>query len=395
MLLTIIYGVNYNLFTSQNLLGELSSLIDPNTVLLVVGVMILAETVARTGLFEFTALSIAKIINSDFRYISLSFILLTILFSTFLSNITSMIIIGALTISIAKEFNVDPTNIILAEAVTTNIGGLILLISSIPNLIVASYEHIGFIEFVSFSFPLALVLSIVSVPFFYKKFQQYDKIKHSIEIDPWAVVKDKRSFYRAIIVFLGVILGFIFVDYIKIPIGIISISGAIAMLVLGGQEPESIYSEIDWGTVFFLMSFYIIIGGLEKSGVLNIFSKEIGVILELNPAAASVLNIWICGVSSSLVDNIPITLTLLPVMDYISGLLGISSKILSWGIIFGANLGGNLTPIGSPSNIIALGILKKSGRDVSWGKWFDFCLPIVLLQLVLSSIYVLLVSVVS
>jgi Na+/H+ antiporter NhaD/arsenite permease-like protein len=356
--------------------------------------MILAEAVARTGLFEFTALSIAKIFGGDFHRIIISFLLLTVIFSTFLSNITSMIIIGAITISITRQFEIDPTEIILAEALMTNVGGLVLLISSIPNLIVATHVHIGFTEFFRTSFPLAVLISLVTIPILYKKLQPYCNIEHKIEVDPWAVVRDRGLFYRAIFVFICVILGFIFVDFLNVPIGLISISGAIAMLVLGGQEPESIYSEVDWGTVFFLISFYIIIGGLEKSDVLKIFSEEVGYLLSFRPDLASILNIWVCGLSSSLVDNIPITMTLLPVMDIISGLIGVSVKSLSWGIIFGANLGGNLTPIGSPSNIIALGILKKMGNNVSWNKWIGFCAPIVMVQLFLASMYVVFLLVV-
>ena len=395
VLLTIVYGVIYGLFSSQNLLHELASLIDPNTVLLVVGVMILAEAVARTGLFEFAALSIAKIIGGDFRRISLSFILLTVVFSTFLSNITSMIIIGALTISLAKQFEVDPTDIILSEAVMTNVGGLILLISSIPNLIVSAHTQIGFTEFFKTSFPLAVLISLVTIPIIYRKIFHYCTIEHEIDVDPWTVVDDRGLFYRAVFVFMCVILGFIFVDYLKIPIGLISIGGAIAMLVLGGQEPESIYSEVDWGTVFFLISFYIIVGGLEKSEVLNIFSENVAHLLSFRPDLASVLNIWVCGLSSAFVDNIPITMTLIPVMEIISGIIGVSVKSLSWGIIYGANLGGNLTPIGSPSNIIALGILKKEGKNVGWNKWFEYCLPLVLMQLFIATAYVVFLSVIS
>ncbi len=389
VLLIIVYGVTYDLFHFENLLHELMLLIDPNTILLVVGVMILAEAIARTGLFEFTALSIARVVGGDFRRISLSFMLLTIIFSAFLSNITSMIIMGALTISLAKQYGVDPTDIILSEAIMTNVGGLILLISSIPNLIVAAHTQIGFLEFFKTSFPLAILISLVTIPIIYRKIFDYCTFEHKLDVDPWSVVGDRGLFYRAIFVFMCVILGFIFVDYLNIPIGLISIGGAIAMLVLGGQEPESIYSEVDWGTVFFLISFYIIIGGLEKSDVLNIFSREVANLLSLRPDLASVLNIWVCAISSGLVDNIPITMTLIPVMENISGIIGIPVKSLSWGIIFGANLGGNLTPIGSPSNIIALGILKKEGKLIGWGKWFEFCFPLVVMQLLLASIYTL------
>ena len=395
VLLTIVYGLRYDLFLFDNLLHELMLLIDPNTILLVVGVMILAEAVARTGLFEFTALSIAKVVGGTFRRISISLILLTIIFSAFLSNITSMIIVGALTVSLAKQYGVDPTDLILSEAIMTNVGGLILLISSIPNLIVAAHTQIGFLEFFKTSFPLAVIISLFTIPIIYRRIFDFSTIEHKLDVDPWSVVGDRKLFYRAIFVFMTVILGFIFVDYLNIPIGLISIAGAIAMLVLGGQEPESIYSEVDWGTVFFLISFYIIIGGLEKSGMLSMFSKEVASLLNFRPGLASVLNIWVCGISSGLVDNIPITMTLMPVMEMISEIIGVPVKSLSWGIIFGANLGGNLTPIGSPSNIIALGILKKVGKSIGWNKWFKFCFPIVFMQLFLASIYVVLLSVIS
>jgi Na+/H+ antiporter NhaD/arsenite permease-like protein len=301
---------------------------------------------------------------------------------------------GALTISIAKNYKVDPTEIVLFEAIVTDVGGLVLLISSIPNLIVASHVQIGFIEFIRICLPLAIILTIVSIPIINRKIKTETSIENIVEIEPWSVVENKNLFYRATLVFTSVIVLFIFSDFLNIPIGLIAIGGAVAMLVLGGQEPESIYSDIDWGTIFFLLSFYIIVGGLEKSGVLTNFSQSISSLLSIYPNFASVLNIWICGISSALVDNIPMTLTLIPVMNNISTIINVPLKTLSWGIVFGANLGGNLTPIGSPSNIIALGILKKEGSVCDWNKWFKSCAPLVLLHLVIASVYVFVLSVI-
>jgi Na+/H+ antiporter NhaD/arsenite permease-like protein len=394
--LTILFGLEYNLFTSQNILSELIGFIDFNTVLLVLGIMILAEAVARTGFFEFIGLRIAKTVGGGFRRVSIAFIVLTILFSAVLSNITTMIIIGALTVSLAKKFKADPTRTILYETVVSNIGGLLLMISSIPNLIVAAQLHIGFIEFFIISLPLMTILSLVTIFLILRRTKKESSADQDVqvEVDPWSVVENKNLFYRAAIVFVFVIILFIFEDFINIPLGLIAIGGAIAMLVLGGQEPESIFSGVDWGTIFFLASFYVVVGGLVKSGVLAAFANEVVQILSFNPAMASLLNIWVCGVSSSIIDNIPMTLTLIPVTEQISAVTGFSLKILGWGIIFGANLGGNLTPIGSASNIIALGILKKEGKSVSWGEWFNRFGPLVLLQLLLATAYVTILSVI-
>lgn len=392
--LTIFFASEYGLFHIQSLWSELVGFIDLDTVLLVIGVMILAESIARSGLFEFLGLSVAKIVGGGFRRISISFMLLTILFSAVLSNITAMIIIGALSVSLAKKFKTDPTDTILYTSVMTNVGGLMFMISSIPNLIVAAQLNFGFIDFVMISMPFAIIISLISLLFLIRKIKNNGSSSEKIDVDPWKVVENKGLFYRAAIIFVVVIIFFIFDDFIKLPLGLIAIGGAIIMLVLGGQEPGSIFSNVDWGTIFFLISFYIIVGGLSRSGVLTAFADNVVQILSFNSALASNLNMWICGLSSSIVDNIPMSLTLIPVMQQVSAVTGFSLNILGWGIVFGANLGGNLTPIGSPSNIIALGILKKEGISIKWGEWFHKCVPIVVLQLLLASLYVTFLSVI-
>jgi Na+/H+ antiporter NhaD/arsenite permease-like protein len=271
-----------------------------------------------------------------------------------------------------------------------------LMISSIPNLIVAAQLKIGFVEFFVISAPLAIILSLVSMLFILYKTKERFPTQEAVQVqfDPWSVVENKNLFYRAATVFFFVIILFILEGFINIPLGLIAIGGAIVMLVLGGKEPESIFSGMDWGTVFFLASFYIVVGGLEKSGALTAFANYMVGILSFNGSIACILNIWISGLSSSVIDNIPMTLTLIPVMEHVSAVTGFSLQILGWGIVFGANLGGNLTPIGSASNIIALGILKKEGKSVGWGEWMRRYVPLVMLQLLISSAYMAFLSVI-
>jgi Na+/H+ antiporter NhaD/arsenite permease-like protein len=387
-LLMIIFGVQYGLFHIEGIWVELVSLIDINTVVLVIGVMILAEALARSGFFEFVGLSLAKTVGGSFHRISLTFITLSILFSALLSNITAMVIIGALTISLAKKYGADPRNTILYEAVVTDVGGLTLMISSIPNLIVASELNIGFIEFALIAIPLTIFVSVASLLLIDRWMRDDDVDESDLEIDPWSVVKNKAVFYRSAAIFLLVIILFIIQGFVNIPLGLIAIVGAIVMLIVGGEDPESIFSDVDWGTVFFLTSFYVIVGGLERSGVLAIFARDVIKVLGFHPGITSVANMWISAVTSSIVDNIPITLTLIPVIKQVSEVTGFSVKVLAWGIVYGANLGGNLTPIGSPSNIIALGILRKEGKIVSWGEWTRKCVPMALMQLLLASAYI-------
>jgi Na+/H+ antiporter NhaD/arsenite permease-like protein len=395
-LLTIIFGLEYGLFTTQNILNEMIGFIDINTVLLVLGVMILAETVSRTGFFEFLGLSIARAVGGGFRRVSLAFIVLTILFSAIISNITAMIIIGALTVSLAKKFGADPTQTLLHETLMANVGGLLFMISSIPNLIVAAHLNIGFIEFFTITGPLTVILSIITLLIISRKMKKSYGTEQEVQIkvDPWSAIENKSLFYRAAAVFVTVVILFIFENSINVPIGLIAIAGAIAMLILGGQEAESIFAGIDWGTIFFLTSFYIVVGGLEQSGVIANVATDIVRILSFNHAITPILNVWVSGIPSAVIDNIPMTLTLIPIMQQVSAATGFSIKILGWAIVFGANLGGALTPIGSASNIVALGILKKQGKIISWGEWFRWFGPVVILQLIIATVYITILSVI-
>ena len=304
---------------------------------------------------------------------------------------------GALTVSLAKKYNADPTDAILHQSIMSNVGGLTLMISSIPNLIVAANFGLNFIEFLQVSLPLTLILIVITMGFLIRETNRSVVVNQDvhIDVDPWSVVENKAMFYRAAIVFVVVILLFVFQGSIGIPLGLIAIGGATAILVLSGQEPESIFAGIDWGTIFFLTSFYIVVGGLDNSGVLGSFANRIVALSRSDPSIAPLLNVWVSGIPSAVVDNIPMTLTLIPIMDQVSAMTGFPLKILGWSIVFGANLGGNLTPIGSASNIIALGILKRNNKTIDWGEWLQRFGLIVLVQLIIATAYIVLLLAMS
>jgi len=386
-LLVIGFGVRYGLFG----MGDIMGFVDVETVILVVGLMILCEALGRSGFFQFLGLSLANAVGGDERKLTIVFVFLAMLFSVVLVNITSMIIIGSLTVSLLRKLKKDPKRMILYEAVVTDVGGLMLMISSTPNIIVASEVNIGFVEFAIVAIPLTLILAVISIILIYRKIEKPTSKEDFSKINPWSVVENRGVFYRSALIFSFVLILFALNDFTKIGLGVVAISGATAMLMLSGKEPESIFASVDWGTIFFLTSFFIVVGGLERSGVISAFAQGISKFLVFNPNLTSVSNVWICGLSSSLIDNIPVTVVLISVMFQLSSITGITLKTLIWGVIFGANLGGNLTPIDS-TNIVALGILKKEGIDVGWGEWLKKYAPIACVHLAIASVYVTLLS---
>jgi len=392
-LLVIAFGLEYGVFSGTHDVVEIVFR-NAETIALIVGSMILCEALGRSGLFQFIGLSLISNIGKSFRWFVAIMLLLTVFLSAFLNNITAMLIIGALTLSLEKKLEVDLSELVVYEAIFTDIGGLMLMISSIPNLIVAGEFEIGFSRFALVCAPLALILTIVSLYIVLKRMKTAAPLRENLEVDPWSAVKDKRVFYRASLIFMLVMIFFVLNDVFHIGLGLIAISGATAMLILSGEDPESVFSDIDWGTIFFLISFYIIVGGMEQSGVLTAFAEDLSMLLLLIPALALFFNIWICGITSAFIDNIPITITIIPVVTHFSQRLGLSLENLAWSVVFGANLGGNLTPIGSPSNIIAIGMLKKKGINIHFHEWFKKYGILPCIHLVLASLYTILLVVI-
>ncbi len=391
-LLVIAFGWEYGVFSPQNAADYVFK--NAETIVLVIGSMILCEALGRSGLFQFIGLSLVSNIGKSIKWFTAIMLLLTVILSAFLNNITAMLIVGALTLSLEKRLGLDLSELIIYEAIFTNIGGLMLMISSIPNLIVAGEFGIGFSSFAAICIPLALLLTVVSIYMVIKRMKTAVPLKEDLEINPWSAVKDKRIFYRASFIFTLVMVFFVLNDVVHIGLGLIAIAGATAMLILSGEEPESIFRDIDWGTIFFLVSFYVIVGGMEQSGVLTAFAQDLSVILAVIPALTYFLNIWISGAASSFIDNIPITITLIPIVKYLSSSMGLNLGILAWSMIFGANLGGNFTPIGSPSIIIATGMLKKKGVNIGFHEWIRKYGIFPLVHLVLASLYTILLVVI-
>ncbi|RLI42846.1 hypothetical protein DRO59_02875 [Candidatus Bathyarchaeota archaeon] len=391
-LLVIGFGLEYGVFEMRDVVGFVFD--NAETVVLVIGSMILCEALGRSGLFQFLGLSLVRDVRRSIRRFTALMLLLTVFLSAVLDNITAMLIMGALTLSLEKKLKIDLSELLIYEAIFTNIGGLMLMIGSIPNLIVAGEFNIGFSRFAAICLPLSLLLTGISIYLVTRKMGNVASLEENLEIDPWSAVKDKKVFYRASFIFGLVILFFVLNDIVHIGLGLIAIGGATAMLILSGEEPESLFSDIDWGTIFFLVSFYIIVGGMERGGVLTSFAQGMSSVFLLFPAFSYFFNLWVCGTTSAFIDNIPITITLIPIVRYLSSVMGLNLETLAWSMVFGANLGGNLTPIGSPSNIIAIGMLKKRGKNIGFYEWFKKYAFLPCIHLLLASLYILLLVVI-
>ena len=269
------------------------------------------------------------------------------------------------------------------------------LISSVPNILVSLVAGISFLEFLIYSIPLSLVVMIITFQILIRLFkikkpisnEQKNLLREKVSaFDEWSVVEDKNTFYRSISVMIITLVLLASADFFGIGLGLIAIVGAVMMLLVSHVDTEKILHKIDWSVIFFVSSLLILVGGLSEGGILQTFSEPLIQLASSNLLLVIIIVLWIVGLASSVIVDIPLTAAFIPIVEVITNNLGSNSILLWWAIIFGVSLGANFTPLGSSSTIIALGILRKQ-QKVSFKEFSKIGFIVCTIQLVLGSIY--------
>ncbi len=371
--------------------SEIGSFIDFQALGVIFGMMIVVEVVKDSGIFQFFGIKAIKLAKGNPKYLFIILIFLTYLLSAFLSNITAILIMAALTFTLCRSLELNPTPFIISETIVTNIGGIMMLTSSTPNMLVAGAADLTFMDFIFFTFPLSIILLIVTIfvfLFLYRNEFKNHKLKNLGEFDEWSAVPDKKFFWKSLIILAFTILFFMISDRIGMTIDFVAISSAIIILLLSGADPDETLKDIHWGTIFFFIGLFIVVGGLEKSGALELIANNLVSYIGDNKIISIPIVTWFSGLSSGIVDNIPITVTLIPIGRHM--VQSLNMNILWWCIALGAGLGGNLTPMGSPSNVIALGISKKEGNPIPFNEFMKVGVVVTIIHLTLTTGYLLL-----
>jgi len=391
-LATVIAGLAFGLLTFEDALN----FIDLNTITLIVGLFILIEVINESGLFQWIAIKILRKTKGAPIILFIAYGVMTFFLTAIIGNLTAILIMGTLTVVSCDVFEYNPIPYITLEILVANVGGIALITGSIPSILVATAFNIPFIEFAIIGFPIGLALLGFTLLFMIKSKQKKlksevgehtDKVKAQLEtFDAWSVVPNRRGFYRSAAILIFIIIMFFLSSFIGVSLGFVAFLGAIIMLVLSGVEPDKAFHKVHWETVFFFIGLFIVIGGVEKSGALEALGEVIAEFVGGNIILAVVLIVFITGLLSGIVDNIPVTLTFIPIIAQ----LGLTLPIypLIWALTLGAVLGGTLTPIGSPSGIVAIGILKTSGKSLPIKEYFKSAIPMTFLYLGLSVLFI-------
>ncbi|MFN3395716.1 MAG: SLC13 family permease [Thermodesulfovibrionales bacterium] len=379
--------------------------IDWNVIFLLISMMIIINLMRPTGVFEYIAIKSAKWGKGDPFRIMAIFAVVTAFLSAFLDNVTTVLLITPVTLLIADALEVDSTPYLISCALASNIGGTATLIGDPPNIMIASKAQLDFMDFIYHLTPIVIVimvLYILAIKLIWgKKLKTTDNLKKRImEMNEDEAIKDPVMLKKSIGVLSVVLIGFAFHGALHLQPATVALFGAGLLLLLSGsKEPHHILADVEWPTIFFFMGLFIIVGGVIKVGLIKWMSLQVIEITRGNLFLTSMVVMWFSAFASAIVDNIPYVATMNPlIIDMAKQLWPHESGLnllqhpelmpLWWSLALGACLGGNGTAIGASANVIVVGISEKAGRRISFLKFLAYGMPIMIMTVIVSTLYV-------
>ncbi len=379
--------------------------VDWNVIFLLIGMMVIINLIKPTGIFEYIAIKSAKIGKGDPLRIMVILAVVTAALSALLDNVTTVLLIAPVTLLIAEALEVDAIPYMIVEALASNIGGTATLIGDPPNIMIASKAKLDFLDFILHLAPVVLLLMVVFIIIvkivFKKQLTTREELKKKImNMDERKAIKNPAMLKKSLVVLAIVLLGFMFHGLLHYEPATIALFGAALLLLLSGtHEPHHILAEVEWTVIFFFIGLFIMVGGVIKVGAITLLSQEVLRMTHGNLLGTSMLIMWFSAFASAVVDNIPYVATMNPlIVDMArelwpdkSGIELLQFKDLMpiwWSLALGACLGGNGTIIGASANVIVVGMAEKAGRKISFLKFMLYGMPIMLVTVFISMVYV-------
>ena len=392
--LTILLGLVSQSKTINDTLNPhyFANFIDFNVIFLLVSMMILVLITTKSGVFNWIANELLKLTKGRPIKILLALGLFTAVVSAFLDNVTTVILIMPVTFAIAKQLEINPIPLLITEVIASNVGGTSTLIGDPPNIIIGSAADFSFMDFIVELAPIIAVILLVVLTFLALVFKKdlvatEENMRKVAQIDNSKTITDKKHMIRSMSVLALVIIGFMLHDLTHIDTYVVAMIGASILLLF--EKPTEILEKVEWNTIFFFVGLFIIIGGLEASGGIKLMAEWLLKVTNGSQEATSMMILWGSGIISGIIDNIPYTATMSPMLVEIQKTMGAEYTYpLWWALSLGACLGGNMTIIGAAANVIVSENSAKEGHPIGFLQFMKYGVPTVAISLIISSIYI-------
>lgn len=367
------------------------SYIDFNTIGVLVGMMIFVAIVRRSGMFEYIAVRAAKAVHGDPWKIMVAFTLITAVLSAILDNVTTVLLVGPMSIAIARMLKIDPVPFLMGQILASNVGGTATLIGDPPNIMIGSAAHLSFMDFLENTgfavlFILAVLILLMKIVY-EKKIEMGTVDTGAIEkLDPSKSITNRALMRKGIIVLICVIVGFMFHDKLGIESSVIALTAAAVMLIIGREDVNEAIQDVEWTTILFFMSLFVVVGGLTETGIIKELASKIISATDGHPMVTMLVLLWASALLSSILDNIPFVATLIPLILAMQA-DGMDVTSFWWAISLGACLGGNGTMIGASANVVLSDISTKHGYPITFKSYLKVGMPFMLLSIVISTVF--------
>ena len=365
--------------------------IDFNTLGVLLGMMLFVSVVKLSGVFEFLAIKCARLAKGDPWKIMLLFVLLTAVLSAFLDNVTTVLLIGPMTLTVCKLLDVNPIPFFMTEILASNIGGTATLIGDPPNIMIGSAAGYSFFDFILYDAPAVAIILVAILGVFYalygRKMNVDDEHKARImELDEHAQIKNRRLLKQSVVMTALVVVGFMAHGALGLESCIIALGAAGIIMLISGESIEEALSNVEWTTLSFFAGLFVIVGALAETGVIGMLAN--GLIDATGGNVFITMLVLLIGsaVISSFLDNIPFVATMIPILLAMES-TGMDVTPLWWAVSLGACLGGNGTLIGASANVVLSDISKKHGYEITFAKFFKTGFPIMLLTILIAGVY--------
>ena len=367
--------------------------IDFNTVGLLVGMMVIVTIVKRTGVFEYLAIRSAKACRGEPMRILITLSMITALTSAFLDNVTTVLLIAPVTLSITRTLNITPYPFLIAEILASNVGGAATLIGDPPNIMIGTAVGLTFIEFLVNMAPVVIVVQVVNTCLLYLIYRRQLKVRLDLRrkimtINERESIKEPALLIKSLSVLGLTFLTFLFHSKMGYEPATVALMGAALLLLISNVDPEEIFKELEWKTLFFFGGLFILVGAVVEVGLIGVIAQKALDFTGGDVAKTGYLVLWLGALVSSFVDNIPFVTTMIPIIKTIGNLGGMDVSSIWWTLALGACFGGNGTLIGASANLVVAGISEKQGYPLTFSHFFKIGFPLMVISIIISHIYI-------